>query len=60
MNEYLFGMWRRWLNPHSESKRRFQKDGKFDALLALRGSGREIWADEHADEYIKRLRENWD
>jgi len=31
-----------------------------DPLLALRGSGREVWANEHADEYIRRLREDWD
>jgi hypothetical protein len=30
-----------------------------DPLLALRGSGRELWADEHADDYVKRLREWW-
>jgi len=29
-----------------------------DPLLALRGSGKEIWADEHADDYIQRLRED--
>lgn len=28
-----------------------------DPLLALRGSGRELWADEHADQYVRRLRE---
>jgi hypothetical protein len=33
---------------------------RFDALLALQGSGRHIWADEHADEYVKRLREGWE
>ena len=27
-----------------------------DPLLRLRGSGRHIWADEHADEYVERLR----
>jgi hypothetical protein len=27
-----------------------------DPLLLLRGSGRHIWADEHADEYVERLR----
>jgi hypothetical protein len=27
-----------------------------DPLLALRGSGRSLWADGHADEYVKRLR----
>jgi hypothetical protein len=31
-----------------------------DPLLALRGSGKHIWADEHADEYIRRLREGWE
>ena len=30
-----------------------------DLLLALRGSGRELWADEHADEYVRRVREGW-
>ena len=31
-----------------------------DPLLALRGSGRKLWADEHADEYVSRLREGWE
>jgi hypothetical protein len=31
-----------------------------DPLLALRGSGKELWADEHADEYVRRLREDWE
>ena len=33
---------------------------KNDPLLALRGSGRKLWADEHADEYVRRLREGWE
>lgn len=33
---------------------------KNDPLLALYGSGKELWADEHADEYIRRLREDWE
>ena len=33
---------------------------KNDPLLALRGSGKHIWADEHADEYIRGLREGWE
>jgi hypothetical protein len=33
---------------------------KNDPLLALQGSGKELWADEHADEYIRRLREGWE
>jgi hypothetical protein len=27
-----------------------------DPLLRLRGSGKHIWADEHADEYVENLR----
>jgi hypothetical protein len=29
-----------------------------DPLLALVGSGKDLWADEHADEYVRRLRED--
>ena len=35
--------------PHSEPER--------DPLLTLVGSGKELWHDEHADEYVRRLRE---
>jgi hypothetical protein len=31
-----------------------------DPLLALYGSGEDLWADEHADEYVRRLREGWE
>lgn len=31
-----------------------------DRLLALRGSGRAVWADERADDYVRRLREGWE
>jgi hypothetical protein len=31
-----------------------------DPLLALAGSGKQIWADEHADDYVRRLREGWE
>ena len=33
---------------------------KEDPLLALRGSGKQLWAGEHADDYVRRLRESWD
>lgn len=36
------------------------KSREEDPLLALRGSGRQLWADEHADEYVRRLREGWE
>lgn len=35
------------------------RSSETDPLLALAGSGKELWADEHADEYIRRLREGW-
>jgi len=32
---------------------------KEDPLLSLKGSGKHLWADEHADDYVRRLREGW-
>jgi hypothetical protein len=29
-------------------------------LLQLYGDGKDLWADEHADEYVRRIREAWD
>jgi hypothetical protein len=31
-----------------------------DPLLSLVGSGKQLWADEHADDYVRRLREGWE
>ena len=31
-----------------------------DPLLNAQGSGKHLWADEHADEYVRRLREGWE
>jgi len=28
--------------------------------LQARGSGKHIWADEHADQYVNRLRDDWE
>lgn len=33
---------------------------KNDPLLALYGDGKDLWADEPADEYVSRLREGWE
>jgi hypothetical protein len=30
-----------------------------DPLLSLKGSGRKLWAEEHADGYVDRLRAGW-
>ena len=50
----LLDWYRRW---EQDSTRDILKN---DPLLSLRGSGRHIWADEHADEYVRRLREGWE
>jgi len=31
-----------------------------DPLLSLCGSGSRLWSDEHADEYVQRLRKGWE
>lgn len=31
-----------------------------DPLLSLRGSGRALWSNEHADDYVRRLRSGWE
>jgi len=51
---YLLDWYREWNKDNVEDRI------KNDPLLALRGSGKHIWADEHADEYIRRLREGWE
>jgi putative AlgH/UPF0301 family transcriptional regulator len=33
---------------------------KNDPLLALYGDGKDLWADEPADEYVRRIREGWE
>jgi hypothetical protein len=30
-----------------------------DPLLSAIGLGKELWADEHADEYVANLRKDW-
>lgn len=49
----LAGWYREW---SSNSPQRAVEE---DPLLLLRGSGKHLWADEHADEYVRRLREGW-
>ena len=50
----LFSWYRHW---SAATALRITKD---DPLLLLRGSGRQLWSDEHADEYVRRLREGWE
>jgi len=43
----------------SWSERSGQAGTANDPLLQLSGSGKHLWADEPADEYVERLREGW-
>lgn len=43
----------------SEYGPRASDEGRDDPLLALRGSGKRLWAGEHADAYVSRLRQGW-
>jgi hypothetical protein len=47
----------RWYEQWSRSQ--VERAIQSDPLLALYGSGKELWADEHADEYVARLRAGW-
>jgi hypothetical protein len=47
-----------WYEGWSIQSRKAEAEEE-DPLLALRGSGKNLWADEHADDYIRRLREGW-
>jgi hypothetical protein len=47
-----------WYEDWSHS--RGEKMSESDPLLALYGSGKRLWADEHADVYVARLREGWE
>lgn len=46
-----------WYERWSEKTGRQASEN--DPLLILAGSGRDLWRSEHADEYVKRLREGW-
>ena len=51
----LFTWYRDWSAVANTTK--FSKQ---DPLLLLRGSGKRLWAGEHADDYVRRLREGWE
>lgn len=51
---YLLDWYEKWAQTGPEIASITNIDD--DPLLRLRGSGRHIWADEHADAYVERLR----
>jgi len=50
----LLTWYREWCSGAAQAAR------ESDPLLALLGSGQHLWADERADEYVRRLREGWE
>jgi len=44
---------------YREYARRGGRRPEADPLLGLRGSGQALWADERADDYVRRLRRRW-
>jgi hypothetical protein len=48
----------KWYEEWSRSQ--VERSIQSDPLLALYGSGKKLWADEHADEYVARLRAGWE
>jgi hypothetical protein len=42
------------------SKGQSRTSSRFAALLELEGSGKDLWGAENADQYINRLREEWE
>jgi hypothetical protein len=50
----LLDWYRNW--NQSSGKDKLRKD----PLLALFGTGKDLWAGEPADEYVRRLREGWE
>ncbi len=51
---HLLAWYREWSVASAQSSQ------DRDPLLALLGSGKGLWSDEHADEYVRRLREGWE
>jgi hypothetical protein len=52
--------YRNLLKWYEEWSKEGSRGRTLDPLLALYGSGKHIWADEHADAYVARLREGWE
>ena len=50
----ILDWYRDWDEKHADG------GGKFDRLLQLVGSGKHLWADQHADEYVRSLRDDWE
>ncbi len=46
-----------WYSDWSNAATRATREK--DPLLAMAGSGKQLWSDEHADNYVRRLRDGW-
>ena len=57
--QYLLDWYQKWVSKRSSGSGG-NSGPAIDPLLRLRGSGREIWKHEHADEFVRKLREGWE
>jgi hypothetical protein len=57
---YSILLWMRRGSIEKLRKRTVATPSSCDPLLALYGTGKSLWAEEHADEYVARLREGWE
>jgi len=48
-----------WYAAEYAAEHGVRRDGGADPLLRLRGSGRQLWREEPADDYVERLRRGW-
>lgn len=53
-----YGELLKWYRDWSAEATRHQADS--DPLLNARGTGKNLWSDESADDYVRRLREGWE
>jgi hypothetical protein len=57
---YLLDWYQQWAAANSPRGGSGNAEPNMDPLLRLRGSGREVWKHEHADEFVRNLREGWE
>jgi hypothetical protein len=59
VSAFLLGFLLVGLRPKRRDSQRAKGNAFSDPLLTLYGSGKSVWAREHADAYVARLRKGW-
>jgi hypothetical protein len=60
VSAYSVLLWMRREFTEKLRKRTVATPSSCDPPLALYGSGKRLWGEEHSDEYVVRLREGWE